>query len=143
MKRLQNEAVGCLAISVHRLYKPGRGPQFTSGCPAPLDAASRNFFVSTASTLPHLIAFLISTFYSSSSFRYIGDHKCTLGGPAPPGLPLAEKIVTQAEVLVYAYITVKFQLRSSINVQLTQSSLYNRFCIESFPKMGFWDGFLG
>jgi len=26
MKRLQNDAVGCLAISVHRLYKLGRGP---------------------------------------------------------------------------------------------------------------------
>jgi len=31
MKRLQNDAVGCLAISVHRLCKPGRRPQFTSG----------------------------------------------------------------------------------------------------------------
>ena len=38
-------------------------------------------------------------------------------------------------------ITVKFQLRSSINVRLTESSLYNRFRIERSPKMGFWGDF--
>jgi len=57
--------------------------------------------------------------------------------PALPGRPLAEKNLTYAEVLVYAYITVKFQLRSSINVQLTESSLCNRFCIEKSSKMEF------
>jgi len=40
-------------------------------------------------------------------------------GHALPGSPLAEKNLTYAQVLAYAYITVKFQLRSSINVQLT------------------------
>ena len=32
--------------------------------------------------------------------------------------------------------TVKFQLRRSINVPLTESSTYNTFCIERSPKMG-------
>ena len=34
-------------------------------------------------------------------------------------------------------ITVKFQLRSSVNVRLTESSHYNRFCIERSPKWFF------
>jgi len=40
-------------------------------------------------------------------------------------------------------IIVKFQLRSYINLRLTESSLYNRFCIERSTKMGFWGVFLG
>ena len=40
-------------------------------------------------------------------------------------------------------ITVKFQIRSSINVRLTKSFLYNKFCIERSPKMGFWGDFRG
>ena len=36
---------------------------------------------------------------------------------------MSGKILTYAEVLVYAYITVKFQLRSSINMPLTESSI--------------------
>jgi len=44
--------------------------------------------------------------------------------------------LTYAQVLAHTYVTVKFQLRSSINVRLTESSLYNRFCIERSPKMG-------
>jgi len=51
--------------------------------------------------------------------------------------PSSGKILTHAQVLAYAYINVKFQLRSSINVRLEESSLYNRFCIERSPKMGF------
>ena len=38
-------------------------------------------------------------------------------------------------------IIVKFQLRSYINLRLTESSLYNRFCIERSTKMGFWGVF--
>jgi len=45
--------------------------------------------------------------------------------------------LTHAQVLAYAYINVKFQLCSSINVQLTENSVYNRFCIERSPKMWF------
>jgi len=43
-------------------------------------------------------------------------------------------------LLAYTYVTVKFQLRSSINVRLTNRSLYKRFCIENLktpPKLGF------
>jgi len=63
-------------------------------------------------------------------------------GPCPPGRPLAEKFC-YARVLAYAYITVKFQLRSSIILPLTESSICNRFCIERSPKMGFWGQFWG
>jgi len=44
-------------------------------------------------------------------------------GPCAPERP-SGKILTYAEVLVYAYITVKFQLRSSINMPLTESSIW-------------------
>jgi len=62
-------------------------------------------------------------------------HKCILR--LRPGTPPSGIILTCAEVLAYAYITVKFQLRRSINVQLMESSLYNRVCVEKSPKMGF------
>jgi len=45
--------------------------------------------------------------------------------------------------LAYAYITVKFQLRSYINVRLMESSLYDRFCIERSQKWGFGGNFWG
>ena len=57
--------------------------------------------------------------------KIIGGPKFKLKGPAPYGRPLAEKILTCAQVLAYTYITVKFQHRSSINVRLTEGSLYN------------------
>ena len=38
-------------------------------------------------------------------------------------------------------LTLKFQVRSSINVRLTENSLCNRFCIERSTKMGFWGDF--
>ena len=62
----------------------------------------------------------------------------TLGSTAPPQTPPSGIILTHAQVLAYAYINVKFQLCSFVNVRLTKNSLYNRFCIERFPKMGFW-----
>ena len=73
-------------------------------------------------------------------FEILGDPKYILLGPLPTWTPpsLAETILTHAQILAYAYITVKFQLPSSINVRLTESSLYNRFCIERSPKIGFW-----
>jgi len=49
--------------------------------------------------------------------------------------PLAEKM-TYLQILA-----VKFQRRSSINVRLTEGSLYNRFLIERSPKMGFCGDF--
>jgi len=57
-------------------------------------------------------------------------------GPVPPDAP-AGKILTYSQVLAYTYITAKFQLHSSINVRLTESSLYNRFRNERSPKWGF------
>jgi len=60
-------------------------------------------------------------------------YKFTLGGPASPGNP-SKTILTHTQVLVYTYTTVKFHLRNSINVRLTERSLYNRFCIERSPK---------
>ena len=61
----------------------------------------------------------------------------------PPGHDLVEKFwhTPFPQVLADTYITVKFQLHSSINVRLTQSSVYNRLYIERSPKMGFWGDF--
>jgi len=44
-------------------------------------------------------------------------------GPCAPCTPPSETILTHAQVLVYTYITIKFQLRSSITVRLRESSL--------------------
>jgi len=52
-------------------------------------------------------------------------------------------MLTHAQVLGYIYIKVNFQLRSSINAELTERSLYNRFCIETSPKMGILGDFGG
>ena len=41
----------------------------------------------------------------------LGSPKFTLGGPALSGGPLAEKMLTHAQVLGYIYIMVNFQLR--------------------------------
>ena len=69
----------------------------------------------------------------------MGSHICIKGPCAPTEAP-SGKILTHSipQVLAYTYITVKFQLHSSINVRLTQSSVYNRLYIERSPKMGFW-----
>jgi len=53
------------------------------------------------------------------------------------------KMLTYAQVLANIYITVNFQLHSSINGGLTERSLYNRFCIERSPKMGVLGDFGG
>jgi len=56
-------------------------------------------------------------------------------GPALSGSPVAEKCWHTHK---YLPITVNIQLRSSINAGLTERCLYNRFCIERSPKIGFW-----
>jgi len=63
----------------------------------------------------------------------------------PPCTPLSGKILTCAQVLACIYITVNFQLRSSIKAGLTERSLYrpNGFCIERSAKMGFGGNFVG
>jgi len=65
-----------------------------------------------------------------------GGPKFTLGALRPLDAR-SGKILTHTQVLAYAYITVKFYLRSSVNVRLTEHSLYNGFCIERSPKIGF------
>ena len=45
-------------------------------------------------------------------------------GPCALWMPPSGKILTYAQVMAYAYITVKFQLHSYFNVRLTESSLY-------------------
>ena len=44
---------------------------------------------------------------------------------------------------IYIYIIVNFQLRSCINVGLTEHYFYNRFCIERSAKIGFLGDFGG
>ena len=52
-------------------------------------------------------------------------------------------MLTYAQVLANIYIIVNFQLRSSINAELTERSLYSRICTGMSPKMGFWGDFGG
>jgi len=68
-----------------------------------------------------------------------GSQIC-IKGPYAPRTPPSGKILTHfiPQVLAYTHITVKFQLHSSINVRLTESSVYNRRCIKRYPKMGVW-----
>ena len=76
------------------------------------------------------------------SFRDIRGPKFTLEGPALPLTLPSGKILTHPKYLPI-HIAVKFQLRSSINVRLTESSFYYRFCIKRSPKMGFLGHFGG
>jgi len=62
------------------------------------------------------------------------------GAQRPPKAP-SGKILSYAQVLANICIIVNFQLRSSIHAGLTKRSLYNRFCIERSPKMGFLGDF--
>ena len=62
--------------------------------------------------------------------------------PCAPQRPPSVKILKRAQVLVYIYIIVNFQLRSSIHAGLTERSLYNWFALKNLPKCGFW-GILG
>ena len=65
-----------------------------------------------------------------------------LGAPeASPEAP-SKKNLTCAQDLAYIYITVNFQLRSSIHAGLTECSLYSRFALKNLPKWGF-GGILG
>jgi len=54
----------------------------------------------------------------------------------PPGRPIAENFWHTPKYLPIPII-LKFQLRSSINVQVTESCLCNRFALKSPPKWGF------
>ena len=92
-------------------------------------------FVPEASTLSPLIVFFLNfNFLALAVFDIIGGSKIYIKRPCALRTPPSRKISTCAQVLAYTYITVKSQHRSSINVRLTESSLYNRFCIEWSQK---------
>ena len=115
-------------------------PIFTLGGPVPpCTPLNGIFFVHEARTLLSLMAFLISTFQLQYFPGYQGGPKFTLGGRALPGGPLAKNNLTCAQVLAYIYITVNFQLPSSIHAGLAERSLYNRF--EKSAKMWFLGDF--
>jgi len=69
--------------------------------------------------------------------RYYRGSQIYIKGPAPPEGPPSGKILSYSQVLANICIIVNFQLRSSINAELTERSLYNRFCIERSAKMVF------
>ena len=72
----------------------------------------------------------------------MGGPKFTLRGPSPPDAS-SGKISTHPQVLAYNIYNRKVSASCSINVWITESSLYNRFRIERSPKMGVWGDFGG
>ena len=72
----------------------------------------------------------------------LGWSQIYIRGPCAPRRPPSKKSLTCAQVLAYIYITVNFQLRSSIHAGLTECSLYSRFAFKNLPKWGF-GGILG
>ena len=72
----------------------------------------------------------------------LGGSQIYIRGPCAPRRPPSVKILKRAQVLAYIYITVNFQLRSSIHAGLTERSLYNWFALKKLPKWGF-GGILG
>jgi len=75
-------------------------------------------------------------------FGILWGSQIYIRGPCAPRRPSSVKILKRAQVLAYIYISVNFQLRSSIHAGLTQRSLYNWFALKNLPKCGFW-GILG
>ena len=75
-------------------------------------------------------------------FGILGGYQIYITGPCARRRPPSVKILKCAQVLAYIYITVNFQLRSSIHAGITERSLYNN-CIEKSAKMGFWGIFGG
>ena len=66
-------------------------------------------------------------------FGILGD-QIYIRGPCAPRRPPSGKILTCAQVLVYIYIIVNFQFRSSIHAGLTERSLYSRFALKNLQK---------
>jgi len=75
-------------------------------------------------------------------FGILGGSPIYIRGPCAPRRPPSANILTCAQAIAYIYITVNFELRSSIHAGLTEHSLYNRFALKNLPKWGFW-GILG
>jgi len=76
-------------------------------------------------------------------FWILGGSQIYIRGPCAPRRHPSVKILICAQVLAYIYITVNFQLRSSIHAGLTERSLYNRFALKNLPKCGFLGNFGG
>jgi len=57
-------------------------------------------------------------------FGILGGSQIYIRGPCAPRRPPSVKILKRAQVLAYIYISVNFQLRSSIHAGLTERSLY-------------------
>ena len=75
-------------------------------------------------------------------FGILGGSQIYITGPCAPQRPPNVNFLKRTQVLAYIYITVNFQLRSSIHAGLTERSLYNWFALKNLPKWGFW-GILG
>ena len=75
-------------------------------------------------------------------FGILGGSHIYITGPCAPRRLPSVKILKRAQVLAYIYITVNFQLRSSIHAGLTERSLYKWFALKNLPKWGF-GGILG
>ena len=71
-------------------------------------------------------------------FGILSGSQIYIRGPCAPRRPPSVKILKRAQVLAYMYITVNFQLRSSIHAGLTERSLYNWFALKNLPKWGVW-----
>jgi len=74
-------------------------------------------------------------------FGILGGSQIYIREPCAPRRPPSVKILKRAQVLAHIYITVNFQLRSSIHAGLTERALYNKF--EKSAKMGFLGDFGG
>ena len=57
------------------------------------------FFIPKTSTFGYLIAFFNFNFLALAVSEILGGPKFTLGGPTPPGRPLAEKSLYLVRVL--------------------------------------------
>ena len=73
----------------------------------------------------------------------LGGSQIYITGPCAPRRPPSVKILKRAQALAYVYITVNFQLRSSIHAGLTERSLYNWFALKNLPKWVFFGDFGG
>jgi len=84
------------------------------------------FFVPQASTLLCLMAFLISTFNFLALLlsEILGSPKFTLGGPTPPGSPLAETFFTQSEYFTISNCVFNFNIRAAVVSEILGGSKF-------------------
>ena len=118
------------------------GPKFTLGGPVPPPLRPlaeiflyRGEYVTMSNGVFNFnfLALLLS--------EILGGSQIYIRRPCAPRRPPSVKILTCAQVIAYIYITVNFELRSSIHVGLTERFLYVRFALKNLPKWGFWGDF--